>query len=179
MAKFNITVELDWVDEEGSIDDVVKNEIIENITTRFSKKLNDEIIKTAEKKVSEKINASIDKEINTILDKLLNNKFDLVDEYGDVIKAKTSAIQIIKQKLDGFLTEKVDKEGKTNSYNTCMTRLDYIINKNITYTMEQKVNKAAEQVRIALEKHIDTTLKQQIGENVAKIIGIDKIIAKG
>lgn len=34
MAKFNIEIELDWIDEESSVEDAVKQEIIGNIEER-------------------------------------------------------------------------------------------------------------------------------------------------
>lgn len=178
MAKFNITVELDWINEEGGIDELVKQEIIENVTSRFSQSINQEIIKSAEKNISNQITSTIDTRVNEIMDNLLNKEFPLLDRYGDVVKKKTTVIELIKEKLDSFLSEKVDNEGRASQYNSNITRLDYIINKNITYTMEQKVKNAADQIRKNMESYIDTTLKQQIGENVAKIIGLDKIINK-
>lgn len=178
MAKFNITVELDWVDEDGGIDAVVKEEIINNIANRFSDNLNNEILKTAERKVSEQINKSIDKKVNEITEELLTRKFDLLDNYGDVVEKQTSVIDILKSRLDNFLDEKVDKDGNSHTYSANQTRLNYIINKNIDYTMQRKIEDAAKQVKTGLEKYMDETLKKHIGENVTKIIGIDSIVSK-
>ena len=72
----------------------------------------------------------------------------------------------------------MDENGQTNSYRANITRLSYIINKNIDYTMKQKVDEAAKEIKKGLEKYIEDTLKAQIGENVAKLIGINKITSK-
>ena len=109
MAKFNITVELDWINEEGGIDNIVKEEIIHNIASRFSNKLNEDILETAQKKVSKQINSCIDIKVNEIIETMLNKEFPLIDSYGDVLKEKVTVIGLIKERLDNFLEEKVNK----------------------------------------------------------------------
>lgn len=175
MAKFNIAVELDWIDENGGIDDIVKTEIISAITDKLSNEITEEIIKKAQKTISEKVLSSIDTKVNEITEQLLNKRFDVTDQWGDVKKSNTSVIELLKGRLDDFLNEKVDKDGRVTSYNG-VKRIDWVISKNIDCNLQATVNNAAAEVKKGLEKYIDTTLKAQIGEKVAKIIGLDKIV---
>ncbi|MCD3321637.1 hypothetical protein G8V07_14310 [Clostridium botulinum D/C] len=84
---------------------------------------------------------------------------------------------MFKEKMDNFLTEKVNNNGRTEGY--CdKTRLEYIIDKNISYDMNRKVKSVAEEVGKKLKEYVNTKLKQEIGEEVSKVIGLDKITNK-
>ena len=178
MSKIKIEVDLDWINEGGGIDEKVKNEIINNIVERFEKSINHDITEKAEELISKKIQEKIDEKVNNITSELLNREFNLCDKWGDITRKNVRVIDLLKEKLDNFLIEKVDKDGKTNGYNSNIQRIDYIIQKNIDSTMKIKVEEAAKEVKKGLEKYIDTTLKSQIGENVAQLIGINKIKEK-
>lgn len=56
MAKFNIEVELDWMNEEGySIDDELKERIVEGVENALLKKATNEAVKSVDNKIAEKI----------------------------------------------------------------------------------------------------------------------------
>lgn len=177
MAKFNITIDLDWMDEEGGIDESVKQEIINNITAKVSADITDEITKEAEEKIQQSISDTIDDKVNSIIDTLLNRKFDVTDKWGDIKQKNVSVIDLFKQRMDDYFSEHVDSDGRVISYGG-QTRLNYLISRNIDYNMKNKIEKAAAEIKYGLENYIDTTIKAQIGENVAKAIGLDKITAK-
>lgn len=176
MAKFNITVELDWLDEEGCIDNAVKEAIVDNISARFSTKISDQIVEQAETQITQKINGVIDTKVNEITENFLHREFVPLDKYGDQRGPKTTVLELLKKRLDDYLEEKVDKNGNTGGYNCETKRLNYIIQKNIDDSLNRKIEAVGKQIKSALEQYIDTTLKAQIGENVAKAIGLDKLI---
>ena len=56
MAKFNIEVELDWMDEEAySIDDELRERIVKGVEDALLKKATDEAVKAVDNKIAEKI----------------------------------------------------------------------------------------------------------------------------
>ena len=56
MAKFNIEVELDWLDEEAySIDDELRKRIIDGVESALLEKATTEAVKAVDKKIAEKI----------------------------------------------------------------------------------------------------------------------------
>lgn len=178
MAKFNIVVELDWIEEGGEIDEVIKDEIINSIIEKISSKINEEIAARAEEKISQNIDEQICSKVNEITTNLLKGKFDMTDKWGDVIEKDTSVLAQLKKRLDNFLEEEVDKNGQPSRYGDKQKRLDYIINQNINYSLQNKIEEAAREIRKALEEYIDKTLKAQIGENVAQLIGLNQITSK-
>jgi hypothetical protein len=180
MATFNITVDIDWISEDGSIDKEIQDAIINQITSKFSAKVEGEIVKAAEQQISSKVSNVIDQKVSEITENLLAKKFDLVDRWGDVEQKDVTVKGMLKKRLDSFLEEKVDKNGNPSrsGYGETTTRLDYVIRKNIDYEMENKIKSAASEIKKKLEEYITTTLKAQIGENVAQIIGLGKITSR-
>ena len=178
MAKFNITIDsVDFDFSEGAdLDGLIKQEIISRIVGNFSTKFTKEITQEAQAKISEIINNTIDLQVNQITEGLLNKRFDLCDRYGDVKKKDTSVMDLLKERLDTFLEDKVDRSGRTGGYDSQIKRIDYLVQQNIEKPMQDKIDQTVKNIRVSLEKHMETTIKTQIGEQIAKSIGLDKIV---
>lgn len=192
MAKINIELNLEdlgsyFDNESGTIDfeSFMSDEIQNQISTKIVSKIEAEQIKKIEQNISKsleglvlKIESKLDEKVNEITENLLNRNITIYDRYGDVVKKDVNILDMFKQKMDNFLTEKVDNNGKTGGYNSNQTRIDYLVNKNIGYSMESKVADAARQVSKKIEEYVNKTLKEQIGEEVSKVIGLDNITSK-
>ena len=191
MAKLKIELDTrfldDYVDEYGEVDfdSFISDEIISQIGDKIISKYESDQMEVIESKITDalsevdsKIQETIDKKVNEIAENLLNRNITIYDKWGDIKKENVNIMDMFKQKMDNFLTEKVDENGKTNGYRCEQTRIDYLVNKNITYSMERKVKEAATQVSKKIEEYVNKTLKQQIGEEVSKVIGLDKITSK-
>jgi hypothetical protein len=70
----------------------------------------------------------------------------------------------------------VDRDGRLTNYGDRKKRINYIIDKQIDYTMKNSIEKATAAIKSGLENYVNTTIKNQIGENVSKIIGLDNLI---
>ena len=191
MAKLKIELDTrfleDYVDEYGEVDfdSFISDEIISQIGDKIISKYESDQMEVIESRITDalsevdsKIQETIDKKVNEIAENLLNRNITIYDKWGDIKKENVNIMDMFKQKMDNFLSEKVDENGKTNGYRREQTRIDYLVNKNITYSMERKVNEAAAQVSKKIEEYVNKTLKQQIGEEVSKVIGLDKITSK-
>ena len=191
MAKLKIELDTrfldDYVDEYGEVDfdSFISDEIISQIGDKIISKYESDQMEVIESKITDalsevdsKIQETIDKKVNEIAENLLNRNITIYDKWGDVKKENVNIMDMFKQKMDNFLSEIVYENGKTNGYGREQTRIDYLVNKNITYSMERKVNEAAAQVSKKIEEYVNKTLKQQIGEEVSKVIGLDKITSK-
>ena len=73
MAKFNIEVELDWMEEDSySIDEELKERIIEGVEDALLQKATHEALKMVDAKIAEKVKESeetINKAINKFIEK--------------------------------------------------------------------------------------------------------------
>lgn len=178
MSKIDLTLDLDWIDEYGNIDDFVKESIINNISGLITSDIGKNIKEEANKRIQAHTLSKIDDMINGIVEELLEKQFTIYDDYGDVKVMNTTVKDQLKKRLDNFLEEKVNDNGNTSGYNCNKTRLEYFMLKQIDYDMQRKIDAAAAEIKKGLEKYIETTMKDKIGENMAKVIGLDKIMKK-
>jgi signal recognition particle subunit SEC65 len=185
MAKINITVDLDCLgDEEGSesFDEILRSEIISGVVSYYTKNIDKNIIAEAEAKIkkidtdtAEKINNQIDEKMAGILDGFLERKINTYDKWGEVVKEGIPIIDLVKEKLDKFMTEKVDSSGRSGNYDAKYPRLEYVIQKNITHEMERRIDKAASEIRSKLEEHMQKQLEEKVGKNLIDLLKLDKM----
>lgn len=57
--KLNITVDLDWLEEDGNIDEEVKHQIIQGVKSAISRQCLDKVEKKASEQINQAINDSI------------------------------------------------------------------------------------------------------------------------
>ena len=73
MAKFNIEVELDWMEEDSySIDEELKERIIEGVEDALLKKATHEALRMVDAKIAEKVKES-EETINKAINKFIEN----------------------------------------------------------------------------------------------------------
>ena len=70
MAKFNITVDLDWLDEEGNIDQQLKDEILSSITEKVCGNITKSLEEKAEKILNDKMR-DVENEVNKRLNLMM------------------------------------------------------------------------------------------------------------
>lgn len=106
--KFNVEVDIDWIDEEEGLDQVIKDHILNSLTKsiedRFTENAGEMIAKNAERLIQ----AKTEMIINTTLEKPLtiNEGWSRKEEY-------TSIHDMIEQKMIALY------EGKLNLHGTC------------------------------------------------------------
>ena len=182
MAQFNITVNLDWLDEEESLDEKLWDEILSGIVS----KVGDNITKSLESKARELLDgrfASLGNEIgerlNGIMQEFFDTPRDVTDKWGKVKREQITVTQLLSEACDNFLTQAVDEKGKpATGYSAKYdTRIDYIVQKSIDRDMEWAIKRAVEDVTKNLKNRISNEIKSQMGEKLAGIIGLDQMIS--
>lgn len=182
MAKFNITVELDWMDEEYNLDEEIREIIINNVAT----KVQDKLIQQVDTECNNRINnqmANIEKTVSDKLNNIMEAFFDeprnITDKWGDVAKEGVTVRDTLKKACDEFMDQPLDEYGNPakSSYNTKYnTRVDYIVAKSINHDMEWAIKKAVEDVTNNLKNKITNEVKKQMGDKLANILELDKLI---
>ena len=176
--KLNVSVEMDWLayDEEGdtgvSPDQFVKDAIVKGVMERISGQIIQEVQAAASKLAIERINDTI----TNMLANFLDQPVVITDKYGDVKERHESVREMMKQEFDGFLTQKVDKNGSPTtscSYGDSYTRLTWLTDKRIHEQASAFMKKVGEEVDATLKKHLDAEAKAR----VSKII-MDKLDIK-
>lgn len=182
MAKFSVEVELDWLggeEESENIDQTLRDEITRKIVERsavtVTQNMESEIKKVMEEKMDE-FKSNIDKKLETIMDEFFDTPKDITDRWGHIVRKGVSARQLLSEAADTFFTERVDENGKADTYNAKYTRIEYIakkaVNHDITWAVEKAVKDAVDKVRTKVKE----TATKQLGEKMAEVVGLENII---
>jgi hypothetical protein len=124
---------------------------------------------TVESVIRQRAEKLIDSQLEAVIDKILSSGFQPVDSYGEPKGEKTTLRDMIKKKAEAFLSERVDKNGKTaDRYaDPVGTRLDVAMQKHVdgvcTATVQNELKTAVE------------AAKGKIGTMVAKVI-VEKLL---
>lgn len=181
MAKFNITVELDWIDEGYDINDAIREEI----TTSIASQVKDKIIKHAETECTNKINKqmaeienTIGQRLNSMMDEFFSEPRDITDKYGIIVERGVTVKSKLKAACDKFMEEPVDENGKPcNGWNPkYSSRVDYLVAKSMNHDMEWTIKKTVDEVTNNLKKKITDEVKKQLGEKISNVLDLKNLI---
>lgn len=182
MAKFNITVELDWMDEEYNLDEEIRETIINGVVNKVQDRLINQVETECNNKINDQlknIETAVSDKLNGIMDAFFDEPRDITDKYGDVIKKGVTVRETLKKACDEFMNQPLDSNGKPTSSSWDVkykTRVDYIVAKSIDYNMEIAIKRAVEDVTNNLKKKITEEVKKQMGDKLANILELDKMI---
>ena len=182
MAKFNITVELDWMDEEYNLDEEIRETIINSIVNRVQDRLVNQVDTECTKRINDQmanIEKSVSDKLNSIMDSFFDEPRDVTDRWGDVVQKGVTVRDTLKKACDEFMNQSLDEQGRptTSTYQVkYKTRVDYIVAKSIDYSMENAIKRAVEDVTKNLKDKISNEVKKQMGDKLANILEIDKMI---
>ncbi|MBB3700070.1 hypothetical protein KMW28_27025 [Flammeovirga yaeyamensis] len=174
--KFNIEVTVDWLEEGGDIDQVVKQEIIDGVTSRIENKLLAEARKELEDRTYKELNTKIDEIVDREFQTLWSKPIVQCDRWGDTLKEYPSGKAMIKEKFDNFLTEQVDGNGKpaTNYSSNRQTRVHYIIDRQLKQFSDKFTKETVEKVSEELKKYTSDAMKHAMGQEMMDLLKIDK-----
>ena len=170
MAVINITLDLEWIGEDGSLDETLKNEIANKVVAMASKSSE----KAIEKMVTEQIKGldkTVSSRLNEIMEDFFTKKVAITDQWGDV-KKTTSVTELLKSKCDSFMTEKVDRDGNVTNYNG-VPRTEYLANRICGPAFEKIVKDRADTLMKDAFTRLDATIKATLGDRIAKLAGLE------
>lgn len=193
MAKFNVEVDLDWLDEDTTIDEEIRERVIRGAEDYLLRATTDEIEKKIDNLVGQKL-----KEVSTKIDKIVDGYLDVVCQ-SEIEKMKiptketewSSEVKMIPiqefigEKFNRFCTDKrYDSNFKETNYSS--DRKYSLLEKDIQFYLKNVLSKqVSDIVRKAqqnAEKEIigslEQTLKQNLAEETVKKMNIPKVLEK-
>ncbi len=189
MAKFNIEVEIDWIDEEGSIDQIVKDAIESQIVDKVAKDIANDVKAEQAKKFHDQIEKAVNIMVNDTFESLLSVQVVKYDDYGDVKQTFPSVREMIKGKFDNYLSEMVDsKTGNRPEYSSQkVSRFDYIMGKSFANELDKKmkdlasetdkrVKAAVDEMYAKLQETLEKSVKSELGSRVADLMGLETLL---
>jgi DNA-binding protein YbaB len=176
MAQFNITVNLDWLDEDGNIDEALRGEIVKKIVDSAHEKAFKSVETEALAKLNEVmkgIDASVSDRLNKIIEDFFTTPRDITDKWGDVVKKKTTVVDQPKKECESFFNTPVDADGCPTQYNAKYSnRPDYIVAKVLSSSMEYEVKNAVEKAVKKVKETVQAQINTSLGEKLGGLVGI-------
>ncbi|GIP38605.1 hypothetical protein J31TS4_18850 [Paenibacillus sp. J31TS4] len=169
--KFNIQVEVDWIDEGGGLDEEVKAQVIQGVVEKLSAGCLRDLTDKSMKQVQEKL----DDLVVNLFDGFMNKGITLTDRWGDVKRKNVKVEDLMKEKLEQALTEKVDSSGNSSSYGD-HTRLNYMVNNRVKKAVETMTKEVIGQVDKKIASTINEEVKQRLSESLLSKINVDQVI---
>lgn len=180
MAKFNIEVELDWMDEEAySIDDELRERIVKGVEDALLKKATDEAVKAVDNKIAEKI-LEAEETIQATVDKFIANvceeKMEKImipqkeSSWGTEV-TYTPLSEYVGKRFEFFLTERrYDTDGNLAKYSgdRKLSAANVITSKYLEKELGAKVEKMIANAKREVEESLVRSLEQKLKENLAK-----------
>ena len=171
MAKINVTIDLDWIGEDNSLDEEIKGNIVSSVVNTLSEKVLDELSEEVEKQISDTI--------RTRLNEYMNNFFDtprnITDRWGEVIKENVTIKSQLKEALDNFVDQRVDRNGNiSNSAYDSKTRVQYMAEKYYNDYCKGTIEKMAKDTADTIKCMTEEQISKKIGKKMADIIGLSE-----
>ena len=162
---------------ESDIGEVIKNRIFNEAIKQAEDNILKKIREVADNRLSQKIDTIIDKAINNFT----KREIVLTDQYGDVQHRYENVDEMLKDRFDNFLDERVDKStGKAAkdrcSYGNSVSRIEYILDKRIDLKANKITNEIVGKVeRITAEK-LNEAMKKRVTDYLITKLDISKAI---
>ena len=166
MAKFNIEVELDWMDEEAySIDDELRQRIVAGVESALLEKATTEAVKAVDNKIAEKI-LEAEETIKATVDKFISNVCE--EKISEIMIPKkesswssevtyTPISEYVGQRFEYFMTEKrYDRNGQLTSYSSDrkLSAADLVMNDYLGKELGGKVEKMIANAKREVEESL-------------------------
>ena len=181
MAKFNIEVELDWVDEETgyTIDEEIKEQVVSGVKDALLRKATDEAVQRVDKAIADKIleaegtiQDTVDKFVETVSQEKIANIMIPVktDSWSSNVKYIPLS-EYVGERFEAFSTEKrYDKHGNTSTYSSdrVLSMAELLTSKYLEKELGTKVENMIATAKREVEESLVKSLEQKLKENLAK-----------
>lgn len=181
MAKFNIEVELDWIDEEAgyTIDEEIKEQVVRGVKDALLEKATTEAVQKVDKAIADKIleaeetiQDTVDKFVKTVSEEKITEIAIPVKE--DSWSSKVTYIPLseyVGKRFEVFLTEeRYDRDGRIASYSSDrrLSAADLITSQYLEKELGTKVENMIATAKREVEESLVKSLEQKLKENLAK-----------
>lgn len=184
MPKVKIELDLDWINEDGDIEQSIKDEVISTLQTKFTMKAEEKL----EKMMNEKLAEVADKISSDFLIGVMSDKIDNLqipyksDEWRSEVQM-LSLGEFVGIKYEKFLREKsLDREGNVPRYerDASISIHEYFTNQ---FLQKELVGKVAELIKTARKdaeemviKTLENNLKAQLSADIINRLNIPNML---
>ena len=161
MANFKVDVEIDWVGEDGTLDEQIKESIKNEIIEKIEKTVMNDIRETATSEAENRIGLWINNYITTLVKEkkipYLKNSWNSETNY-------ISIEEMIGVKFEKILQQTVDVNGKptSSSYDRYGTMLDWLTGKQVKKYANERVSEFVKDIKGDIEKYTSRKVKEEM-----------------
>lgn len=179
MAKFNIEVELDWMDDEYTIDKELRERIVDGVENALLQKATEEAVKAVDNKIAEKIleaEETIKETVDTFIANVCEEKIGRIvipkkkNSWSDEVTYKPLS-EYVGERFEYFLTKKrYDVNGEVTNYGReqVMSPADLITHNYLEKELGSKIETMIKNAKREVEESLVKSLEQKLKENLAK-----------
>lgn len=178
--KFNVEIDLDWIDEESTIDETIKSQIISNIENRIVRTIEEKVLKSAQEKIDAEIGGLISSNVHALVsDKvstLMMQPRTSTDKYGNVVRENFTVETMLIEAVESAITKKtLDGDGRhcdTDSYRSSpqYSYFDWFAKKDVPKLVNEKVKAVADQIKKDIEDQIKNNVKTAVADKLTALI---------
>lgn len=187
---FKAEINLDWIDDDRSFDEIVKDEI----TGQVIKKVSDMFINQMEsdnlKRITEKLDKAsqhfeekIDDTIREKFTEYTDKRITITDSWGKVVHEDITVEELIKKRIDDYLSRNVDRNGyvvDSRAYrsSTDMKYIEWLLAEKVEKACKVMTENITKQVEISIKDKLNEELKNRVSSKLMSKIDIDSAVAK-
>lgn len=184
MATIKIEVDIDWLDEGESLDDVIKSKVITGLQDRLIQKAEQKVLAKIEREAEEKANEVVDSFIHGALEKKIDElKIPYKkNSWGSEVELIPIS-EFIGIRYEQYLTEKtLDENGREAKYSSDrkLSISEYFIKnylaKELTSKVSMMIQTARKDAEETIVKALENNLKEQLSVDIIQRLNIPKML---
>lgn len=192
MAKFNIEVELDWIDDENySIDEEIKEQVVKGVKEQLLKMALDDSTKKLDLAITEKVELASDtiqKKMDSFVANICEEKIASMkiprknNSWSDDVKYIPMS-EFVGERYEAFLNKRVlDSDGNEAKYRSDAKIsineyfIDKYLNKELASKVSGMIQTAKKDAEETVLKTLEQNLKDQLAVDTIKRLNIPKLL---
>lgn len=192
MAKFNIEIELDWLNDENySIDDEIKEQVIKGVKEELLKKATNEVVKKLDFEIAKKLEEAakiIEQRVDDFIAVVTENQIEKIkipkkkSDWSDKVEYIPIS-EFVGLQYEAYLTKKIYNEhfetARYNSdakYSVSEKHIKDYLNKTLSVQVSDMVKKAQKEAEDTVLKSLEQNLKDQLAVDTIKRLNIPKLL---
>ncbi|MGJ3743654.1 MULTISPECIES: hypothetical protein [Yersinia] len=176
MMKLNISVELEWLGEDGDLDVEVKQEIISGVKNAISRDCLAKVEKEASAQINQAINESIsvakkaiEQKAIKFADDWLEKEVTVTDKWGDVQDCLTIT-DLIKRSFDKTMEKKVDSSGNFSNDYSATPLVKYLMGRRMEELVQAKIKPLQKDIDNAIANAVNAGIRKNVSDKFAEMI---------
>ncbi|HDL7350179.1 TPA: hypothetical protein ACX4EX_001619 [Yersinia enterocolitica] len=176
MMKLNISVELEWLGEDGDLDAEVKQEIISGVKNAISRDCLAKVEKEASAQINQAINESIsvakkaiEQKAIKFADDWLEKEVTVTDKWGDVQDCLTIT-DLIKRSFDKTMEKKVDSSGNFSNDYSATPLVKYLMGRRMEELVQAKIKPLQKDIDNAIANAVNAGIRKNVSDKFAEMI---------